>query len=94
MADARNVASLTIGGFTFMVLTGCSTADQQVANSLIFGLTGAAVQYSNAQHHRATPIKTQPAPVYNPVVTPTTGGGTYVGGGGCGGGCTGSCGIR
>lgn len=101
MVSTKGVSSITIGGFTFMMLSGCSTTDQQIAQSLVMGLAGVAAQYEHTSN-RPRPIKVQPTPVYQPVsTTPSTGtggytggGGGYVGGGGCGVPCSGSCGIR
>ncbi len=101
MSDTKVGRNLTIGGFSFILLTSCSAADQQIAGQLIGGIANIAVAQSNSNrtYRRPAPIKVY-TPEYDPITagsgsTTYTGGGGYVSGTSCGGGiCTGSCGIR
>lgn len=91
------IRDITIGGFSVLMLAGCTTDDQEAANALISGMaTGVAI--ANAASGGSGSYGTYGnSGSSGGSSTYSSSGGYGGGGGGCGGGTCpgpGSCGIR
>lgn len=94
MNGSRKISKVALGGFSFAVLTGCTTTDQQLATTFITSLASAAATYDRSPSSYSPPSSYGGSYSSTPSYSPPSSG-YYSGGGGCGSGynCSG-CGIK